>query len=430
MAFNHKHNTDNVFSRAVIVGLVNLLNNKIQFVNVLSDTEQDVIEVPWFFNQAGDERFMQDYFTFWSDCVHPKLSDGNYDVIPRGNATLTGESINSSMLTHRFVRGKRVKEIDGQLHTFNGYLNSIPLTLSFDCTIKTDTHLDALKIQQTIRELFYKVQVFQTSYDGFRIPCQVGFPEDIGLEKTFEYSYGDDTTCTLSFSLELETYQPVMDKSTERHESNRMQGFAPNINASGTPNASLSATVPRSLSIINPTDKTILVPPQSPEIYYSGSHMVISWESTGPILRNDIYYTTDTGTNWIPIQKIVTNSGSYVWEVPNFQTSYPSAIFSQDPSINAKVRAIVDGGGQISSIIVFEGGLGYNNNLKVEIEEPGFTGTLAEVEPIVTNGSITSFNIISGGSGYTPTQQITLGLKIEDSNNQNISSTVQNILIT
>ena len=424
MAFNHKHNTDNVFSRAVIVGLVNLLNNKIQFVNQLSDDEVDVIEVPWFFNQSGDERFMQDYYTMWSDCIHPKLSPGNYDPIPRGVTTLTGENINSSALTHRFVRGKRVKEIDGQLHTFNAFLNSIPLTMSFDCEVICASHLDGFKIQQTIREIFYKVQVFQMSYNGFRIPCQVGFPEDVGLEKTFEYSYGDENQITLKFSLELETYQPVIDKTTERHDSNRMtSGFAPSFDfdkdgqSTATPNSKI-------LTLTSPQETS------PPQVYYSGDTMIIAWDTIGPILRTDIYYTTDSGTNWIPIQKVVVNTGTYTWVIPTFQETYPSAVFSQEPNINANVRAIVDGSGQISDVIVFGGGMGYDNNLKVEIEEPNFTGTLAEVTPIIQNGSVTGFTIENPGSGYTPTQQKTIGIKIEDTNNQNITAEVNNILVT
>lgn len=424
MAFTHRHNTDNVFSRAVIVGLINLLNNKIQYSNVLSDTETDVIEVPWFFNQAGDERFMQDYFTFWNDCIHPKLSPGNFDVIPRGNCTLTGENIDTGMLTHRFVRGKRVKEIDGRLETFNAYLNSIPLSMSFDCEVLCDTQLNAFKIQQTIREIFYKVQIFHTSFDGFRIPCQVGFPESMGLEKTFEYSYGDDTKITLSFQLEIETYHPVMDKTSERRDSNRMTGgFAPTINPDSV--SGDNSSLPN--RIINITSPEETSPPQ---VYYTGSDMIITWGSTGSILRNDIYYTIDSGTSWVPIQKTIINSGSYAWRIPTFQEVYPNAILSQEPDIKARVRPIVNGSGEISDVIVFEGGLGYDNLLKVEIEEPGFTGTLAEVEPIVTNGSITSFNIISSGSGYTPTQQKTLGIKVEDANNQNVFDTVNNILVT
>jgi len=415
----------------VIVGIINLLNNKIQFTNQLSDEDIDTIEVPWFFNQSGDERFMQDYFTFWSDCIHPNLSPGNYDIIPRGNITLTGETINSSALTHRFVRGKRVKEIDGQLHTFNAYLNSIPLTMSFDCDILCDSHLNAFKIQQTIREIFYKVQIFHTSYDGFRIPCQVGFPEDMGLEKTFEYSYGDENQVTLNFSLELETYQPVIDKTTERHDSNRMTGgFAPNID--GFANGEQTSTSPnsRTLDITGPIDNTALVPPLSPEVYYSGDTMIINWDTRGPILRTDIYYTINSGTTWTPITKVLVNTGSYPWIIPNFQDVYPSAILSQEPNMIANIRPVVDGSGAISDVIVFNGGLGYDNLLKVEIEEPNFTGTLAVVAPIITNGSITGFNIIDGGSGYTPTQQSTVGIKIEDTNNQNVFSIVNNILVT
>ena len=39
--FLHKYNTDNVHSRAVIVGFVNLLNSKVFFENVLSDSVVD-----------------------------------------------------------------------------------------------------------------------------------------------------------------------------------------------------------------------------------------------------------------------------------------------------------------------------------------------------------------------------------------------------
>ena len=162
---NHINNTDNVFSRSVIVGLINLLNNKIQIPNVLSDNKVDVIEIPWFFSQGGDERFMQDYFIHWADCLHPNMVDGNYDIIPRGNVQLTAESINSGALTHRFIRGKRVREVGGQLHTFSSYMNSIPMNYTFEATLKTDTYLDALKISQTIREIIYSTQVFYTIND-------------------------------------------------------------------------------------------------------------------------------------------------------------------------------------------------------------------------------------------------------------------------
>lgn len=408
MAYNQKYNTDNVFSRAIIVGIVNLLNNKIQFINTVDNDKEDIIEVPWFPNQAGDERFMQDFFQHWSDCQHPKLATGNYDVIPRGVITLNGENINESALTHRFVRGKRVKEVDGQLQTFNAYLNSIPLTYTFECVVKTDTYLDAMKVTQTIREIFYATQIFYTSYKGFKIPCQVGFPADYTIDKTFEYTYGDDTDVTVSFSLELETYQPVMDKTTERHDAARMQSINPNIDvANSDPNNVNLPDDNRSINIISPIES---------ETFYSGSTLLIEWESTGTILRNDIYYTIDSGTKWIPIQRNISNRGFYSWEVPTFTEKSPYFVLDQSPDIQGKFRCIVDANGQITNIIIFEGGLGYTNTLKVEVEENQFSGVPAQVEAIIENGTIVDFVIHNGGSGYTPTLQKIIEIKVTDSN--------------
>ena len=419
-SFSHKYNTDNVFSRAVIVGLVNTLNNKIQFINTLSDDEVDVIEVPWIYNQAGSERFMQDYFTHWNDCVHPKMADGNYDVIPRGNIILNGETINSSALTNRFVRGKRVKEVDGQLQTFNSYLNSIPLVFSFECEIKTDTYLDALKIQQTIREVFYATQIYYTSYDGFRIPCQVGFPTDYGLEKTFEYAYGDNGEVTITFSLELETYQPVLDKTSEKHNANRITAFSPTINPGMDPgvfsNKEINLTSPQDLS-------------PDPETYYSGAIMPIEWDTKGSILRVNLFYLVNNTGDWIPIKKIMVNNGSYMWDVPYLQEESIYYVLSQDSIDTAVLRPLIDTNGSVYDIIIYHGGSGYTNELTISIEEKGFSGNLAEVVPIIESGEIIGFDIIDGGSGYTISEQFTLSLKIEDSNNQNILNEVNNILI-
>lgn len=426
MAYNQKYNTDNVFSRAVLVGMINLLNNKIQFSNVIDNDTQDVIEVPWFPNQAGDERFMQDFFLHWQDCQHPKLATGNYDIIPRGILTLSSESINDSALTHRFIRGKRVKEVNGQLQTFNAYLNSIPLTYNFDCEIKADTYLDAMKITQTIREIFYATQVFYTSFNGFKIPCQVGFPGDYSIEKTFDYSYGDDTDVTITFSLELETYQPVMDKTSEMHDANRMNA----INPSYIPiNLSDGNADPNDVILPNESRSIIITSPISGDSDYSESTMIIEWQSTGTILRNDIYYTLDSGTTWVTIQRNIINRGFYPWSIPSFNPKFPYFVLDQEPDIQGKFRAIVDGNGQITDIIIFEGGLGYTNTLKVEVEETNFVGTPAQVEAIVENGTIVNFVIHDGGSGYTPTLQQTIGIKVTDSNTD-ISDTVNDILIT
>ena len=425
MAFQHKYNTDNIHSRAIIVGLVNLLNNKIQYENIISDTEKDVIEVPWFPVRSLDERFLQDYFKFWNDCIHPKLSDGNYDVVPRGIVTLASKGIESSSLTQRFVRGSYVKEIDGKLETFNSYINSIPIKMSFDCELVCSSYTDAFKIEQTILETFYKVQIFNVTFKGFRIPVQVGFPEDFGLEKTFEYSYSDDNETNIKFSLELETYYPVMDKTSERHNSNRMDGFSLSTNTGNEPEFGKAEI--RELRLLSPTDNTING--GNPEVYYTGSTLPFRWTTIGSILRVDLEYSLDNGMSWKVIQNQLPNSGLYNWMVENFTESYPTAILSQDGQPLASLRPLVDITGSISDVIIFEGGLGYDNTLEVSIEEnkPGIV--LANVEPIVENGKIVSFNIISAGSGYTPSQQYNISFRIKDSNTQNVIDTINNIQI-
>jgi hypothetical protein len=422
MAFLHKHNSDNIHSRAIIVGLVNMLNNKIQYQNVLSDTEIDVVEVPWFFAKSADERFLQDYFTFWSDCIHPKLANGNYDVTPRGVISLSSKGIDSSSLTNRFVRGSYVKEINGKLETFNSYINSLPIRMNFECEIKCSSYTDGFKIEQALIETFYKVQVFNVSFKGFRIPCQVGLPEDFGLEKNFEYSYGDDSETTIKFSLELETYYPVMDKTSERHESNRMSGFGPGVNIT-----SANSEIKR-IEFISPVDESISG--GSPEIYYIGSTLPFSWETVGSILRVDIEFS-ENGTNgpWKPIEKQLVNSGAYDWKILGFNDASPYIVFSHEGVKEAVLRPIIDSSGGVTDIVIFDGGLGYDNTLELKVEETGKTVTSAIINPIIIHGTISGFSIIEPGSGYTPTQQKLLTFRIKDSNNDNIYSIVDQIRI-
>ena len=97
--FLHKYNTDNVHTRAVIVGLINLLNSRIQYENVLSDTVIETIGVPFLPNMGGDERFLQDFFTHWNDCKHPRMADGNYDVSVLGAQTANDNPMAASLVS-------------------------------------------------------------------------------------------------------------------------------------------------------------------------------------------------------------------------------------------------------------------------------------------------------------------------------------------
>ena len=159
MAFNHKYNTDDAIIRACIVGLVNELNNRIAFENVWDDNRKTVVRVPFFYAMSGDERFLQDYFSNWSDCA-PDFIEGNTDPIPRGTIFLSGVSVLASNLTSRYVRGFYTKEVDGELKRFNSYNNSIPIQLNFSAEIMADTTVDSFKITQSIIGTLYRTLVF------------------------------------------------------------------------------------------------------------------------------------------------------------------------------------------------------------------------------------------------------------------------------
>lgn len=408
----HKYNTDNVHHRAVIVGLINVLNSKIQYENILSDTDTNIIEVPFYYSMGGDERFLQDYFLHWNDCIHPKTADGNYDVIPRGHVTLESSSINTGNMTNRFVRASYIKEVDGQLLTYNSFLNSIPLTLGFKVQIVTDTSLDAFKIQQSLIDTFYKTQVFSVNYKGFRVPCQVGFPEDYGMQKTFEFSYQDDTKISLEFSLEMETYFPVTDITTERFSGNRM-------NYDGGPNLGMLTSERYA------TPRFSFLTPNSGERYFSSNTMPISWEHTGPILRVNLYYRVFGETNWRIIIKNLYNSGKFNWNVPFFDHAGREIPFemtktfvSSETGRDAKLRSIIDGTGGVQKILITDGGNSYSGADMINVETSGLAMSplFPEINATVVNGIIEDAKILMPGSGFIPSPLTTIELKIEDSN--------------
>ena len=411
----HKYNTDNVHARAVIVGLVNLLNSKIHFDNIYSDTDVKQVTVPFYYNFGGDERFLQDYFLQWNDCITPQMVDGNIDPIPRGIVTLSSSTINTNMLTNRFVRGNYVKQIGNEVLTYNAFLNPIPLSMNFEVVITADTSLDAFKIQQAILETFYKTQVFSVEFRGFRVPCQVGFPEDQGIEKTFEFTYQSDTEIKFSAPLQLETYYPVTDPTTERFGGNRMN-YPP-----GGPNIEWSSDETYS------KPRLTITAPAHGETYFSSSIMNIEWSNTGPITRVNLYYRKAGATEWIPIVKNLPNSGAYAWDLPFFDAagikargSSLSVFVDTQSGERAKLRGIIDENGFVSEIIVLDGGQAYQGTDAIQVADTGVPTLPPTISPDVVGGTIIGTHIYAVGAGFFPTPINEFEIKLENSNNESI----------
>jgi hypothetical protein len=223
--FLEKYNTDDVFLRGVIMGLIRSFNDKLTYIQV--NDKQEVLEVfvPFFYSMTGDESFLQDFFIEYKECLTDKtVAEGNYDVLPRGIVTLQSSEINTGGLGNKFTRMTYTKEsLEGEMKTYSSYTNSVPLNLSFNVAMKVDTMLDAFKIYQSVISTFYKTYTYSFEYQGFRIPVQVGFPESYEINKQLEFSYASNDYIQFNFSVAMETYFPEKDLSTERFRGNLMQ---------------------------------------------------------------------------------------------------------------------------------------------------------------------------------------------------------------
>jgi len=223
--FLEKYNTDDVFLRGVIMGLIRSFNDKLTYIQV--NDKQEVLEVfvPFFYSMTGDESFLQDFFIEYKECLTDKpIAEGNYDVLPRGIVTLQSSEINTGGLGNKFTRMTYAKEsLEGEMKTYSSYTNSVPLNLSFNVAMKVDTMLDAFKIYQSVISTFYKTYTYSFEYQGFRIPVQVGFPESYEINKQLEFSYANSDYIQFNFSVAMETYFPEKDLSTERFRGNLMQ---------------------------------------------------------------------------------------------------------------------------------------------------------------------------------------------------------------
>ena len=235
-----KRNKDDIFIRDVIGGLLKLLNNRLVYTQVWEDSSEGMedITVPFYYDlgNSSGERFLQDnYITFGSQCGFKQIN-GNFDMLPRGVVSLESAQIESDSITNRLVMGEYQREdsVDGKIKTYVSWLYSIPMSLSFNCEIRSSSFTEKLKINQACNEFFYKNKTYYITHKGMKLGCRVGFPENFFGEKNSGYTMGggdsvEKNNYKQSFELKVECYQPVFDKGTERLKSNVVRSWSSSI---------------------------------------------------------------------------------------------------------------------------------------------------------------------------------------------------------
>jgi len=329
-----RYNYDDVFNRVVIIGLLNLLNHGISYTQVWDDKTVETVNVPFMYETgSSDERFMQDNYTFFGrECFSDKLIDGKFDMLPRGAVKYTGCQIDSANITNRFVQGRYLKNENGKLTSYVSFMYSIPLTFNFEVELWIDNTVTAFKIEQSIRETFYKNRTFYVLFRGIKIGCCAGFPESTTIDKTVSYAFDQERNIKMTFSIAVESYQPVFDKNTEIESSKRIESIAYDIQT-------VNSGVDKIMSIkIKTLDNSI--------VYPSGSTMLIEWDSLSNVsdmCTIGVSYIDSSGNEHY-IDHAVYNNHSYMWNIPEGFTDYvqPQITFNNpDDVISAPAVKII-----------------------------------------------------------------------------------------
>lgn len=345
-----RYNVDDVFNRVVIVGLLNLLNNEITYEQIFDTNVVETVHVPFMYDfGSSDERFAQDNYTFFGTaCFGEKKIDGKFDMFPRGALRYTGSQIDAANFTNRFVKGTYLKNENGKLTSYMSFLSSIPLTLNFECEMWMDNIINAFKIEQSIRDTFYKNKTFNVLFKGMKVGCRVGFPESHNIEKTTEYSFDADRKIKMSFSLAVEAYQPSWDDTMSIEADKRIERFAYDTTLMGNTNR-----------LYNLEFK----PFNTSAIYPSGSNILLEWSSNSNVSDMCtilLYYITEDGVKH-NIDSPIFNQKSYSWHIPEGFTDYIQPTISYDCDvIKTPVIKLIpndEGNFDFNSFIVLDPGL-------------------------------------------------------------------------
>lgn len=223
--FNFKTNSDNVFFRALVVAFINALNERIRYDVVVSPTESRPFSLDFYYSLVGDGRFIQDNFINMDNCTL-SFADGNYDPIPRGVVSIQGIQMPEDSLTNNYVRIEYQKLVDGAMKTYSAQAIIVPLRVTFQVDVIVDILLDYFRIVQVAFSEFFKTIPFSFRYESIRIPARAVMPSPLPGEKPYTYSYSDDQRIKMGFTIEVETYLPVIDQTTEFFKGNSIQTFS------------------------------------------------------------------------------------------------------------------------------------------------------------------------------------------------------------
>ena len=201
----NKYNWEDVFLRDLVVSFLDVLNDRIYWINHWED-ETRKIHVPFYYSVTGGDDFLLDAFV---DDVPDKRVELNYDQIPRGIVTLKSWKIKSNQISNPNVRISRVVEETDILKRVVSKVRTLPLTATFEIKIKVASELDLFKLIQSIWNFIYQYQYFYFDHNFLRVDAFLKLGDDTQNNVIREVKMNTAIYPEHSFSINVETYYPL-----------------------------------------------------------------------------------------------------------------------------------------------------------------------------------------------------------------------------
>ncbi len=221
-----KSNLDDIYLRNLVVAVIEWFGSQMKGKQVIDGVEH---EYPMYvyFRKDDDQQFMRDFFIHYKNkCRHETThAQGDFDVYPNMQINMPKVSVLVSDMTNPYVRGNYMKvEQDGNGYEierpYSAVLNSIPLRVSMEAEIHTDTVEQTYKAWQEIMDMMFKNHKLYFNYRGQRMQINVTVGDEYTHDKKQDYKFETDDVHKqeLKFGLQIEAYYPQFDKETEKFD--------------------------------------------------------------------------------------------------------------------------------------------------------------------------------------------------------------------
>ena len=141
---------------------------------------------------------------------------------------MTSLNVDPSKLVNKRNLGQYAKLDDsGTMQSYVAEFDMVPIVIGVDVTVVLSSQLDLFKVTEAIikrmyKSNYYNVEVGHLEEGLYRISSEYAVPDDYSLERPVEFGFGEKEDFKITFPLEIHSFIPTFDFSTERHAGNRM----------------------------------------------------------------------------------------------------------------------------------------------------------------------------------------------------------------